>query len=341
MPRRPLASLRLAACLTTQVIACTPAAGPTAAEAPVAATTPTATTPSAAPAPATPSVAAPTADELSITNLAPGSFALHAGAAIGLRTVARIERRDDAGQWLPLASLDLGQGYRLIASCSETPGACIELAAGAELRPVPFSGMGCSSQCNGSCRKNVFLGPATMRLSIDTCDGRRLDGPAFELPATAGDEHFARVGLTLGLQAGEAVRMHEPNAAEDRVGKSRIFEWRTREDTRRSLDTAQLTTLATLLADPSGYDDMIMKRCRMGELVGFTLTQALPSTGPVSRVQQDLLVDLHCNKIFFGPAGGHGEGAITHASHFDPSHPAWLAFVRDVFPGDRGLARVK
>ncbi|MBK8234017.1 MAG: hypothetical protein KBB21_33655 [Nannocystaceae bacterium] len=341
--RLRLAALERAALLSTWTIACTPAAGPSAAEAPVAAAMPAAPTPvDAAPSsvtPATATTSAPT--ELTLVNLAPGSFALKADAAIGLRTVARLERRDDQGHWQPLTGLDLGQGYRLIASCDERPGACIELAAGAELRPVAFSGMGCSSQCNQECDKNVFMGPATLRLSVDTCDGRTLDGPAFELPSTGGGEHLARVGLATGLLTGEAVRMHEPNAAEDRVGKTRIFEWRTREDTRRGLSPTQLTTLATLLADPSGYDDQILKRCRMGELVGFTLTQRLASTGAEVELRHDLLVDLHCNKIFFGPAGGHGDAAITHASHFDASHPAWLAFVRDVFPGDRALARVK
>jgi hypothetical protein len=52
------------------------------------------------------------------------------------------------------------------------------------LRPVAWSGMSCSSQCNHSCDKNVRL-HGHYRFVVRSCDGKtRFEGPVFELPKT-------------------------------------------------------------------------------------------------------------------------------------------------------------
>jgi hypothetical protein len=123
---------------------------------------------------------------VSITNGKPGAFVLQARTAVKLRLIASIESLRD-GKWSDVSQrFDLGGGYRLVAQCeSRRPGkpaadACVELAADAKLVPVPWSGMSCSSQCNGDCDKNVPLPAGDYRLVVTTCDGATsFAGPAF------------------------------------------------------------------------------------------------------------------------------------------------------------------
>src|SRR5687767_3460604 len=97
----------------------------------------------------------PIPEGLTITNLMPRQFELTSDRALGIASTARIERRGDDGRWSPIESLDNGPGYRLVTNCDDTPPACVELAAGAKLRPIPLSGMSCTSQCNDSCSANA------------------------------------------------------------------------------------------------------------------------------------------------------------------------------------------
>ncbi len=123
---------------------------------------------------------------VSITNGKPGAFTLEARSAVKLRLLASIEGLR-GGTWSDVSkSFDLGAGYRLVAQCEtrrpEKPAAqaCIALAAGGKLAPVPWSGMSCSSQCNGDCDKNVPLPAGDYRLVVTTCDGATtFTGPAF------------------------------------------------------------------------------------------------------------------------------------------------------------------
>ena len=123
---------------------------------------------------------------VSITNGQPGSFTLEAKSAVKLRTLAAIEALHD-GTWSDVSKhFDLGAGYRLVAQCDTrrpakpSATACVDLAAGAKLAPVPWSGMSCSSQCNGECDKNVPLPAGDYRLVVTTCDGATtFTGPAF------------------------------------------------------------------------------------------------------------------------------------------------------------------
>jgi hypothetical protein len=130
----------------------------------------------AAAAPADPAPA------VTIANGKPGAFTVHAPAATKLRTLAAIEGRRD-GAWIDVsAGFDSGDGYRLIARCDARPGACVTLAAGATLAPVPWSGMSCSSQCNHTCDKNAPLAAGEYRLVLTSCDGKRtFVGPVFQM----------------------------------------------------------------------------------------------------------------------------------------------------------------
>jgi hypothetical protein len=111
---------------------------------------------------------------LSITNGKPGVFTLEAKSPIKVRVLASIESLRD-NKWSDVSgSFDLGAGYRLVAKCETRrpvkPAAkdCIEIT---HLEPVPWSGMSCSSQCNGTCDKNGPLPAGDYRLVVTSCDG--------------------------------------------------------------------------------------------------------------------------------------------------------------------------
>lgn len=141
--------------------------------------------------------------------------------------------------WVPIENLDNGPGFRLLTSCDDAPPACIELAPGKALRPVPLSGMSCSSQCNATCFANGWIGPGTLRLSVDTCDGKRLDGPAFELPDNTHAASMPRWSITRDVVSGTVMRLHDPDASKGRVAKAdKFLHWRTRRGTERALEPA-------------------------------------------------------------------------------------------------------
>lgn len=73
---------------------------------------------------------------------------------------------------------------RLVESCAAKTGSCLTLRAGDLLRPVPWSGFSCSSQCNLNCDKNFHYSKARFRFVVKSCDGaQRFEGAVFELPA--------------------------------------------------------------------------------------------------------------------------------------------------------------
>ncbi|MBL8715233.1 MAG: hypothetical protein JNL79_04525 [Myxococcales bacterium] len=49
---------------------------------------------------------------------------------------------------------------------------CRTVSAGQTLRPVPFTGYTCSSQCNLMCDKNAQISGTTIRYVVKSCDGK-------------------------------------------------------------------------------------------------------------------------------------------------------------------------
>ncbi|MGZ3451814.1 MAG: hypothetical protein ACXWUG_20680 [Polyangiales bacterium] len=113
----------------------------------------------------------------------PGEVEIVAQSAVELDARLFVEHQLKDGHWEPLVGLDL-DSMKLVESCAQKVGACVSLEAKRVLRPVPWSGMSCSSQCNGSCDKNVYRAGMPHRFVVTTCDGKeRFEGPAFDLPA--------------------------------------------------------------------------------------------------------------------------------------------------------------
>jgi hypothetical protein len=112
----------------------------------------------------------------------PGSLELRVKGVVELDPELIVERQLGDGSFQPLQNLDLGS-MKLVASCDQRIGRCVRVDDRG-LRPVAWSGMSCSSQCNHSCDKNVRLS-GRYRFVVRSCDGQtRFEGPVFELPKT-------------------------------------------------------------------------------------------------------------------------------------------------------------
>src|SRR5262245_37124368 len=83
---------------------------------------------------------------------APGALELRAHGTVELSPDLIVERQRDDGSFEPLLHLDL-DSMKLVTACDQRPNACVKVDERG-LRPVPWSGMSCSSQCNRKCDKN-------------------------------------------------------------------------------------------------------------------------------------------------------------------------------------------
>ena len=110
----------------------------------------------------------------------PGALEIVVTGSFELDAELMVEREIKSGGFEPVKNLDLGS-MKLVSSCDQTIGKCVKIED-AVLRPVPWSGMSCSAQCNGSCDKNVQRS-GRHRFVVRTCDGKtRFEGPVFEMP---------------------------------------------------------------------------------------------------------------------------------------------------------------
>jgi hypothetical protein len=108
-----------------------------------------------------------------------GAFEIQVnGSTVSLATQAHMEKRTDAG-WVTVST-----SLIILDECpAAAPPSCINVRADAPLRPVPWTGYSCSGQCNDECKKNVYLGPGTFRLTVFSCDHREtFHSPPFHLP---------------------------------------------------------------------------------------------------------------------------------------------------------------
>ena len=122
-------------------------------------------------------------DEASVLvrNLSPpGAFEVeNRGPDIELAGTVTIQR-DLKGEWS-----DEVTDLVLVQKCGQSPpDGRVLLPHGGKLRPVPWNGMTCGSQCPATCRANVYLGPGRFRFVVSSYDGKHnFTGPTFEMPA--------------------------------------------------------------------------------------------------------------------------------------------------------------
>ena len=120
------------------------------------------------------------ADTLSIRNLRPpGAFEVeNRGPTVTLARPVQVQRELSSGWSDEVTDLELRP------NCAQpATGACIPIAGGATLRPPPWNGLTCASQCPAGCRANIHLGPGRFRFVLSSCQsGEKFYGPAFDLP---------------------------------------------------------------------------------------------------------------------------------------------------------------
>ncbi len=315
-----------------------PASGSSAADAAPGALAPSASA-------ATPAAAIPA---IGLTNVFPGTLAIEntGDTPVRLVTTPVIEEPSSAGVWTKVEGLDLegipNHGLRLVESCTDTPGACVTIPPHTVFHPVRWSGMSCSSQCNGTCRANAYLG-GRFRWVVKLCDGgAELTGPPFDLPRELADHD--RVGVTQELVSATAARIDAIPPKWDGTAPASptaIAAMPVRPGSEHPVDPADLASLVALLRDAKSYDDQIEKRCAMKTLVGFRLVRRPASTIPTHEEPAELVLDFTCMAMFVVHGGEGTKPRVVGATHFDPGRAAFVALVKKVFPADAELAKLK
>ena len=296
---------------------------------------------SAAPSSTPPSGPSP----IVLTNLASGEFQIDVRRPIGVGLAATLERRSEDGGWEPLDNLDLGNGYRLVESCADKePPSCVSLVPGKPVFPVPWQGFGCSAQCNGTCRANAWEGEGTFHLVVRACDGSTsTTGPAFTLPpAELAGRPFERWKVTTDVTSGSVMRLDlagKLNPADPQ--EMSLTGFPIRRGTQSPVDRDTGDALVKALRNPHGFDDDIQKRCLMSHLVGFRLRRALLTTGDARDETLDVAIDFTCQKLFVARPGVASSPPRLHATHFDPSRPAFLALAKKALPADGEITGLK
>jgi hypothetical protein len=121
--------------------------------------------------------------------------------------------------------------------------------------------------------------------------------------AWAGAKLVSGVVARLALPSGKpGWDMTEPRTKGEMAGMPE----RTPE---RPMDPRALTALGEVLRKKDGYDDRIMKRCRMSRIFGFRVTRELTTTGPARSAELEIVMDLQCAKLFVVREGAPGEEA--------------------------------
>ncbi len=279
----------------------------------------------------TATVSVPATPPVQITNFGVGRFEISAtgGAPVRIRTPGTMERQNPDGTWVSVGErFDVGTGYKLLDKCPERTAplpACVDVTT---LVPVRWTGFNCSAQCNGTCRANSFEGPGTFRLSVTSCDGATtVVGKPFDMPdnRNGNDTSVDRWGLGVGATWATVVRLDVPSRAgfdaSVAASPSRVAGFSVRAGSEHPIDKATLDELVGLLQARDGFDDQIVKRCAVHDLVGVRLTRALASTGAARTDAVEIALDFACNK-FFGAFGTTPRE--TTASHFDAAHAKFL-----------------
>jgi len=262
-----------------------------------------------------------------VTVMTPGAFEIEntTRAPVKLATEARIERDG--------APLDAVDDYRLVEDCSAKPDACVEIPAGATLRPVPWTGFSCSSQCNQNCDKNVWMGgAASFRFAVKTCDGARtIRTPAFTMPRDPRPNQLARQSFTSDVASATVARLELPTqqfALGAPATPDHIAGFAVTPGTEKSIDKTLADAFVQLVQDENGFDDKIAKRCLMSDLVGVRLVRHPPTTGPVKEDVVEIAFDQTCSKFF--AVRGDSSHRVEMATHYDPQRRAFLAWAKRV-----------
>jgi hypothetical protein len=110
----------------------------------------------------------------------PGAFeVVNHGGVVDLAWEVGVEQASD-GEWRRV----MVEQFELVERCGQPKGSpCRTLEKDAVVRPVPWTGYSCTSQCNEACRANVYYGQGRFRFVVWDCSKQhRFEGPPFDLP---------------------------------------------------------------------------------------------------------------------------------------------------------------
>ena len=129
---------------------------------------------------AAPDAPSPAATDVQILNgEVPGSLEVKASHPTKLAPELGVERQQKDGTFVPVINLDLST-MLLVTRCRQQLGKFV-IVDEKGMKPVPWSGMSCSSQCNGTCDKNVPLEGHFHFVVHSYKDKTKFVGPIFEL----------------------------------------------------------------------------------------------------------------------------------------------------------------
>ncbi|HEY2370254.1 MAG TPA: hypothetical protein VGH87_27850, partial [Polyangiaceae bacterium] len=197
-------------------------------------------------------------------------------------------------------------------------------------RPVAWAGFSCSSQCNGNCDKNVWMGGATFRFAVKTCDGTQtIRTPEFTMPRDPRPHQLARQSMTTDVASATVARLELPTqqfALGAPATRDHIAGFKVISGTEKPIDVTLADAFVFLVQNENGFDDKIAKRCLMSDLVGVRLVRHPPTTGAVKEDVVEIAFDQTCSKFF--AVRGDSSHRVEIATHYDPQRPAFLAWAK-------------
>ena len=252
---------------------------------------------------------------------------------IALATHVALERQDKQDKTtVGFQSFEPTEPFQLVETCTgHAPDACVTPDHAMQL--VRWSGMTCGTQCGLGCRGTVPYGPGSFRFVLTTCDHAHVyPSPPFDLQGSGSAASDDRVWAATATSKATIARLEQqPKWDATSAPSVTTIAGMNVRGAKQTLDDDARRALTDALASQSGFDDSIQKRCVMSKLVGFELTRSLPTTGTSPREQtNEIAIDFNCQKIFV-VRGDHAP-RFVHASHFDPSRPAFLALAKKLVP---------
>ena len=139
-----------------------------------------------------------------------------------------------------------------------------------------------------------------------------------------------RVRLTSGVVEGTARRVE---AAADATPGPRLATYLISPGAEKPLSPELLEELLRLVREDSGFDASVVKRCQSGTSVGFSLVRES------GQPKTEMVVDFGCDRLMIGEAGA--AAADLHVTYFDPSHDAFVDFVKRVLPDDKEVGQLR
>lgn len=299
-----------------------------------------------APQPQPPAETTPPAPKpagVKVFNVAPGRFVLEADAPTQVIADGALERRSDDGSWLPVP-------FRLRRECAPAAAAeqskCIDILPGQPYVALSWNGDDCRPCCYSD--TPVFLVPGVYRLAPRACGGDSggWEGPTFDVPESrlvfqSGNPvpprnfDLERLRAAANIESGSVFKLERPGPRDAiekvPVDPAMIVGRPIVPGSEAPLSPELVSRLEEWIGNPTGFNNIFIRRCSWSDRYGFRLTRKVPHVG---REVTELAIELSCNTI----AIANQEGTLRPEvyTYFDESRAELLALLRQaVLPSFR------